>query len=167
MSATEVLSVESDAIRPGPSPRSFAMGRPRPASTSGHRPRRSPCCSAPLARTPAPALSSSVLEQRRRDRLPFLVERGFADRLLCASIPVGGVTGVALLSVQIGVHPVAGAALVGLRGVVRAVPVALRVEPKRAQRMAERRGGLVGWERGAEAGQVHGSSLSRLAPDKP
>jgi transposase len=38
-----------------------------------------------------------------------------------------------LLAMQIGVHPVARPALVRLRGIVRSVPVALRVEPKRTQ----------------------------------
>ena len=78
------------------------------------------------------------------DRRPFLVERSLADRLARAAIPIGGVAGVALLAMQIGVHPVARPALVGLRRFMRAVPIPSRVEPQRAQGLAQGRRRLGG-----------------------
>ena len=48
---------------------------------------------------------------------------------------------------QIGVHPVSRPALVGLSSVVRSVPIAARVEPKRAQGVAQCWRGLSGRER--------------------
>src|SRR5579863_2404854 len=65
-----------------------------------------------------------LAEQRRGDAAPFLVETAVRDGLSGAPIPIGGVAPIALLAMQIGVHPIANAALVVLRRRVRAVPVA-------------------------------------------
>src|SRR5271165_2935480 len=92
-------------------------------------------CVRDRANTLIATLSAILLQQRLGDRLPFLVERRSADPLPGAAVPVGGVAGVAFLAVQIVVHPVSDAALVGLRGVMRAVPVTLCVEPECVQRM--------------------------------
>ena len=68
-------------------------------------------------------------EQRADDRLPFLAERRSADRLAGATVPIGGVAGVAFLAMQIGVDPIAVPALVSLCGFVGAVRIAARVKP--------------------------------------
>src|ERR1700688_5040971 len=132
MSPIETFSVESDVMGEGPLP---STGRVRGRADEGRcRPWR----------TPAAPLPSGAAEQRLRDGPPFLFERIPAHRLLCAAVPVGGVPGVAFLSMQIGVDPVARAAFVGLRGVVRAIPVALGVQPEGAKGVAECRRRLGG-----------------------
>ena len=72
-------------------------------------------------------------QQRAGDRLPFLVERRSAGRLAGATVPIGGVAGVAFLAMEVGVDPIAIPALVSLCGFVCAVPIAARVKPQRAQ----------------------------------
>src|SRR5271155_3370762 len=73
------------------------------------------------------------LEQRGDDRRPFLVERTSRDRLAGAPIPITRVGEVALLAVEISVHPIARPAFVALGEVVRAVPVSVAGAPKGLQ----------------------------------
>src|SRR5271166_5172709 len=111
--------------------------------------------SSPLPRHALGRLPAVAPEQRTGDRLPFLVERRPADRLAGATVPIGGVAGVAFLAMQIGVDPIALPALVSLCGFVRAVPIAARVKPQRAQSRAQIRRRRSEAERGAEGGKVH------------
>src|ERR1700733_4153465 len=110
-----------------------------------------------------------AFEKLLRDLRPFLIERGVADRLACAAIPIGGVAGIALLAMQIGVNPVALPALVRLRRVMRAVPIPPRVEPKRPQSGPHVRRRLSRRERGAEGSQIHDGTpiSSRSREDAP
>jgi len=59
---------------------------------------------------------------------------------------------------QIGVDPVAVAALIRLRRVMRAVPIAARVQPKRLEPKAQCRRRLGSGERGPEGGKIHALS---------
>ena len=100
------------------------------------------------ARPPSPAKRekgsycrwSPLRQQRPRNRLPFRLERLPAERLARAAVPIGGVAGVAFFPVQIGMHPIAVAALVVLREVMRAVEIAVRVMPERFERPGKARG---------------------------
>src|SRR5277367_563936 len=71
------------------------------------------------------------LQKRGDDRRPFLLERPSRDRLAGASIPITRVGGIALLAVEVGVHPIARAGSVALHEFMRPVPVSLAVMPKR------------------------------------
>ncbi len=127
------------ATRAGNSIRSLVDGASaRPAS--GARPGASPRLILPAALPTVFARGATeagradlarLRQQRGGDLRPFLLERRARHRFASAAIPIGGVAGVALLAMQIGVHPVALAALVGLRQFMRAVPVAL-ARPARA-----------------------------------
>src|SRR5271165_1615351 len=103
---------------------------------------------------------SASSQERVRNRRPFLLQRGSTDRLAGAAVPIGGVAGVALLAVQVSVDPVPCPALVRLRRLVRAVPVALGVAPKRDERQVQigRRGSR--GQCGAEGGEIHFMSLA-------
>ena len=72
------------------------------------------------------------------------------ERAAGAAVPIGGVAFVALLAVEIGVHPVAVAAFVALRECVRAVPVAFGVAPQCGERRRQSRRRVGVGERGAE-----------------
>ena len=103
-------------------------------------------------------------QQRGGDRRPFLGERRAARRLAGAAVPVAGVAGVAFFAVEIGVDPIAGAALVGLRQLMRAVPVALGLPPQRLQRGAQALGRRGDGERSAKGGEIHGGLPAKRRP---
>ena len=96
-----------------------------------------------------------VPEQRLRDFRPLGFERRGREGAARATIPVGGVAVVALFAMEVGVDPIAGAALVGLRALVRALPLAACVAPQGGQSGREARR-LGAGERGAKLGQGQG-----------
>ena len=77
--------------------------------------------------------ASAACEQCVCDASPFLVERSARDGLRRPAIPVGRVASVALLAMKVGVDPGAVAAVVILRDLMRAVPIAAGFEQESAE----------------------------------
>ena len=79
--------------------------------------------------------------------MPFPVERLPANGFTGPTIPVGGVALVALLAVQVRMHPRSLDALVLLRGFVRPLPIALGIPPQPGEGVRES-----GWRLGRGEG---------------
>src|SRR5262249_4209128 len=82
---------------------------------------------------------SRLVEQLAHDLLPLARQRLGRRRRARAPVPVARVVLVAFLAVQVGVHARGLRRLKAVDGSVRARPVALAVDPERAQRGAEPR----------------------------
>ena len=93
---------------------------------------------------PEPSPQGRGLKHRPHNRRPFLRERPRRHGTARASVPVGGVSDVPLLAVQVGVDPRAVRVADELQGIVCRLPVTLPVVPQSFQGRAEagRRRGL-------------------------
>jgi hypothetical protein len=76
-------------------------------------------------KTAAPFLS----QQSLNDAYPFRIERFPANGLACPTIPVRGVALIALLPVQVRMHPRTFGTFVLLSGFMRPLPIALGIPP--------------------------------------
>jgi len=85
----------------------------------------------------APGLRLGVRQQRLQIASHSAASVCPANRLAGAAIPIGRVARIALLAVQIGVNPVALAALVRSGQIMRAIEIAPRIMPKRFERRTD------------------------------
>jgi len=81
--------------------------------------------------------NSTSLQQRIDDAQPFRIERLPAHRLASPAIPVRCVAPIALLAMQIGMHPRTLDPFVLLSGFVRSLPVLLAIPPQSGERVRE------------------------------
>jgi hypothetical protein len=105
----------------------------------------------------AVALSLWSAKQTFYNAEPFRVQRFSAHWLSCPTIPVGCVALVALLAVQIRMHPRTLDAFILLCGFVRSRPIALRVPPQSGEGVRESGWPLSRGERLAKFVQGHGA----------
>lgn len=98
-------------------------------------------------------MAKLLLQHRLRDRGPLFVQAPARDRPARATIPVGRVPGVTLLTVEVRVHP--RPVLVGhvLRCAVRGVPMAL-ASCHRETRSGERSGGVADESKALKSARV-------------
>jgi hypothetical protein len=104
----------------------------------------------------------AIFQQRSRDAKPLRIEWLAADGLARPAIPVGSITLIAFLAMQVGVNPRTFNALILLGGLVRPRPIALAVPPETRERVRESGWGLRRGERFPKFVQGHLNSSSEM-----
>lgn len=88
---------------------------------------------------PSSPLVTPSLEERVHDLVPFSLKSPLIHLFSSGAVPVRGVTHIALLSMEVGVHPRGIWSLLFLHHFVRSVPSPASVVPQREQFSGERR----------------------------
>jgi hypothetical protein len=76
-------------------------------------------------------------QQRSNDAQPLRIERLAAHGLTCPPLPIGGITLIAFLAVQVGMHPRTVTPFVLLGGFVRLLPIAFAIPPQSGEGVRE------------------------------
>src|SRR6516164_1647074 len=140
----------------------FAQKEALPASMQKGAPRRScgpkkAAIRSEVARLDCPLIGcgGSSTQQRSRDGLPFLLQRGGGQWAAGAAIPAAGIRQIAFDTVQIGMRPGAFGVGLLLYALMRQVPIALGFPPQRLRSHAK----PVGWgsvcKRGFVSRKIH------------